>query len=101
MTTTAVSAPTYVYSHTIGNQATPPAHGFSGPVDVAVGQNGLLYVLCSYYEYNPITKFAVKCSINEDYLGHFGRYVATTASLPGPTPSPWTNRATCTSLTSG
>jgi DNA-binding beta-propeller fold protein YncE len=74
MTTTSVRTPTYVYSHTIGNQATPPAHGFSGPVDVAVGQNGLLYVLCSYYEYNPITKFAVKCTINEDYLGHFGRY---------------------------
>jgi DNA-binding beta-propeller fold protein YncE len=74
MTTAAVSTPTYVYSHTIGNQATPPAHGFSGPVDVAVGQNGLLYVLCSYYEYNPITKFAVKCTIDEQYLGHFGRY---------------------------
>jgi DNA-binding beta-propeller fold protein YncE len=76
MTIQAVSAPTYTYSHTIGNQATPPAHGFSAPVDVALGQNGLLYVVCDYYEYPPTSKFIVKCTIDEEYLGAFGSYGA-------------------------
>ena len=74
MTTTAVKTPVYKYSYTIGNQATPPAHGFSGPVDVALGKDGLLYVACSYYEYTPSWKFVVKCNMDEDYLTHFGKY---------------------------
>jgi len=74
MTTTAVKIPIYKYSYTIGNQATPPAHGFSGPVDVALGKDGLLYVACSYYEYTPSWKFVVKCNMDEDYLTYFGKY---------------------------
>ena len=67
-------SPSFKYSYTIGNQAVPPAHGFSGPVSVAVANNGLLYVLCSYYEYVPAWKFVVKCNMDEDYIKHFGSY---------------------------
>ena len=74
MTTAAVKVPTYKYSYTIGNQATPPAPGFAGPVDVALGKNGLLYVVCNYYEYAPSRKFVVKCNMDQDYLAHFGSY---------------------------
>ena len=35
-------SPSFKYSYTIGNQAVTPAHGFSGPVSVAVDNNGLL-----------------------------------------------------------
>ena len=76
MTSTATRTPTYRYSYTIGNQATPPAHGFSGPVSVACAGNGLLYVMCSYYEYQPAWKFVAKCNMDEEYLGAFGSYGA-------------------------
>ena len=72
--TPATGTPTFRYSYTIGNQATPPAPGFSGPVSVAVAGDGLLYVMCSYYEYQPCWKFVAKCNLDEDYLGHFGSY---------------------------
>jgi len=74
MSTTAVSTPVFTYSHTIGNQATPPAEGFTAPVDVALGKDGLLYVICDYYEYPPTSKFVVKCNVDEEYLGAFGSY---------------------------
>ena len=73
---TTLTKPTYRYSYTIGNQATPPAHGFSGPIDVALGPNGLLYMACSYYEYTPSWKFVAKFNMDEDYMGHFGSYGA-------------------------
>ncbi len=74
MTTEAIANPTFEYRYTIGNQGTPPAHGFSAPVDVALGRDGLLYVVCSYYEFPPTVKFVVKCNVDEDYLAHFGSY---------------------------
>ena len=74
MTIQSIASPTYEHRQTIGNQGTPPAHGFSAPVDVAVGPNGLLYVVCSYYEYPPSSKFLVKCNMDEEYLGAFGSY---------------------------
>ena len=74
MATPAVSNPTFPYRYTIGNQGTPPAHGFSAPVNVALGPDGLLYAICDYYEYPPTVKFVVKCNLEEDYLAHFGSY---------------------------
>ena len=62
------------YKYTIGNQAVPPAEGFSGPVDVAIAEDNELFVACSYYEYPPARKFIVKCNMDEDYLGYFGSY---------------------------
>ena len=74
MSTLANANPTFVYSQTIGNQSTPPAHGFSAPVSVAIGTQGELFVICNYYEYQKNTKFIVKCSMDEDYIQHFGSY---------------------------
>lgn len=64
----------FEYLYTIGNQAVPPAEGFSGPVDVAIAANDELYVACSYYEYPPARKFIIKCNMTEDYLNYFGSY---------------------------
>jgi DNA-binding beta-propeller fold protein YncE len=74
MTTKTIFTPTFRYSHTVGNQATPPAHGFTAPTGVAIGPNKLLYVVSDYYEFNQVGKFVVKCTIDEDYLGAFGSY---------------------------
>ena len=74
MSKAGVSSPVFIYGHTIGNQGTPPAHGFTAPVDVALGKGGLLYVICNYYEYPPTSKFIVKCTVDEEYLGAFGSY---------------------------
>jgi DNA-binding beta-propeller fold protein YncE len=72
MSTKAVSSPTYQYSHTIGNAAASGQKGFRSPVDVALGQGGLLYVLNHSYEFQSDGKWVTKCTIDEDYLGVFG-----------------------------
>ncbi len=72
MTTTAVAAPIFIYYKVIGNQSGPPRPGFTAPIDVALAPGGLMYVLSSYYEYDPKAKFVVKCNMEEDYLGAFG-----------------------------
>ena len=69
-----ISKVKFEYIYTIGNQAVPPAEGFSGPVDVAIADNDELYVACSYYEYPPARKFIIKCNMNEDYINYFGSY---------------------------
>ena len=69
-----ISKVKFEYMYTIGNQAVPPAEGFSGPVDVAIADNDELYVACSYYEYPPARKFVIKCNMEEDYLNYFGSY---------------------------
>lgn len=74
MSTQAVATPTFQYSHTIGNQGTPPMPGFTAPTAVALGQGGVLYVVSDYYEFNPMGKFVVKCTIDEGYFGAFGSY---------------------------
>ena len=74
MSTLAVSTPTYRYSQTIGNQGGPPVAGFTGPVDVALGPEGLLYVISSYYEFSGQGKFVSRFNLNEDYLGAFGAF---------------------------
>ena len=63
MSTLANANPTFVYSQTIGNQSTPPAHGFSAPVSVAIGTQGELFVICNYYEYQKNTKFINKIGL--------------------------------------
>jgi len=74
MSTPAISIPTYQYSHTIGNAAAANQAGFRSPVDVALGQDGLLYVLNSSSEALAQGKWVAKCTIDEDYLGSFGSY---------------------------
>ena len=84
MSTRAISKPIFRYDHTIGNQASPPAPGFTAPTALALGPGGLLYVVSDYYEFNPNGKFVVKCTIDEGYLGAFGSYGTEEGQLTWP-----------------
>ena len=65
----------YEYIKTIGNAAAPGQIGFRNPVDVALGQSGLLYVLNHAAENTPNGKRVAKCTIDqEDFLGEFGTF---------------------------
>ena len=71
MTTTTTQL--YDYSHTIGIYALQ-GRGFNNPVDMAFGENGLLYVLnragpevSQRMPYKRVTM----CTVDEDYLGEF------------------------------
>ena len=74
-TTSRRDTATYEYIKTIGNAAAPGQIGFRNPVDVALGQNGLLYVLNHAAENTPNGKRVAKCTIDEeDFLGEFGSF---------------------------
>lgn len=63
----------YRYSHTIGFYA-QVGRGFNNPVDVAVGRNGVLYVLNragADTEIRMIYKRVTICTVHEDYRGEF------------------------------
>ena len=65
----------YEYIKTIGNAAAPGQIGFRNPVDVALGQRGLLYVLNHAAENTPNGKRVAKCTIDEEnFLGEFGTF---------------------------
>ena len=62
------------YSHTVGFFSLGPGRGFNSPVDVALGPNGLMYVLNrtgpeigERLEYKRVTI----CTVDEDYHGEF------------------------------
>ena len=72
-TTSRPNTASYEYLKTIGNAAAPGQIGFRNPVDVAVGQHGLIYVLNHAAEAQPNGKRVSKCTIDdEDFLGDFG-----------------------------
>lgn len=63
----------YCYSHTIGFYA-QTGRGFNNPVDVALGRDGVLYVLNragSDVELRMPYKRVTVCTVAEDYLGEF------------------------------
>jgi DNA-binding beta-propeller fold protein YncE len=63
----------YCYSHTIGFYA-QIGRGFNNPVDVALGRDGVLYVLNragSDIELRMPYKRVTMCTLDEDYLGEF------------------------------
>jgi DNA-binding beta-propeller fold protein YncE len=63
----------YRYSHTIGFYA-QNGRGFNNPVDVALGRDGVLYVLNragSDVELRMPYKRVTMCTLDEDYLGEF------------------------------
>ena len=63
------------YVKTIGNAAAPGQIGFRNPVDVALGPEGLLYVLSHAAENTPSGKRIGKCTFEEEYfLGEFGSF---------------------------
>jgi DNA-binding beta-propeller fold protein YncE len=63
----------YRYSHTVGFYA-QNGRGFNNPVDVALGHDGVLYVLNragSDVELRMPYKRVTMCTLDEDYLGEF------------------------------
>jgi DNA-binding beta-propeller fold protein YncE len=65
----------YRYIKTIGNAAAPGQIGFRNPVDVALSEGGLLYVLSHAAENTPSGKRVAKCTFEEEYfLGEFGSF---------------------------
>jgi DNA-binding beta-propeller fold protein YncE len=62
------------YSHTIG-RAEFSGPGFRVPVGVARGEGNRLYVLNRSYEGRPDGKRVTICTVDEEYIGEFGRGV--------------------------
>jgi DNA-binding beta-propeller fold protein YncE len=63
----------YHYSHTVGFYA-QNGRGFNNPVDVALGRDGVLYVLNragSDIELRMLYKRVTMCTLDEEYLGEF------------------------------
>ena len=60
------------YSHTVG-LFSDLGRGFQNPVDVALGRDGILYVLCRAQDrYGPLPfKRITKCTVAGDFLGEF------------------------------
>jgi len=63
------------YSHTIG-RAEFSGPGFRAPVGIARGADNRLYVLSRSYEARPDGKRVTICTVDEEYIGEFGRGVA-------------------------
>ena len=63
----------YEYSHTMGRNSFRGI-GFRNPVDVALAEGGKMYVLSRGIEYEPRSARVGICTIDEEYLGEFGRY---------------------------
>ncbi len=68
--------PSYRYSHSIGFQGGGEGgRGFNDPVDVAVGRDGVLYVVNRGdidTEVRLLAKHVAVCTVDEEYLGKFG-----------------------------
>lgn len=63
------------YSHTIGMLALT-GRGFSNPVDLALGENGVIYVINrsnSFQAPMGATRVTI-CTIDEEYVGQFGTF---------------------------
>ena len=68
---------TYRYSHTIGHQSFMGGPGFFQPTDLAVGRDGVIYVVnhgLPERESGYPGVRVVMCTVDEEYLGDFGRY---------------------------
>ena len=64
---------TCAYSHTVG-LFSDLGRGFQNPVDVAIGRDGLLFVLCRAQDINPSNlpfKRITMLMVNGDYMGEF------------------------------
>lgn len=77
----------YKYSHTIGqNEISGP--GFKIPVDLALGKDGIIYVLNRGFEEIPVGRQALRVTmltIDEEYEGQFGGYGKGEGQLMRPT----------------
>jgi len=69
-----ISVAAYEYSHTIGFHSLR-GRGFNNPVDVAVGRDGVLYVVNRVGPEVTVRlgyKRVTMCTVEEEYLGEFG-----------------------------
>ena len=69
-----VGTASYTYSHTIGFNSTS-GRGFQHPIDLAIGPNGVLYVLNRAGPEVAIRvahKRVTMCTVDEQFLGEFG-----------------------------
>ena len=67
---------TYRYSHTIGQQAFD-GPGFHQPTDLAVGQDGVIYVVNRCFTEDELFHPGIRVvmtNVEEEYLGDFGGY---------------------------
>jgi DNA-binding beta-propeller fold protein YncE len=86
MVSVAIRGRPFTYSHTIGLLSLT-AKGFSNPVDMAVGENGVIYVLNRSNSYQAMMG-AVRvtiCNIDADYIGQFGGFGQGDGQLTWPT----------------
>ena len=59
--------------------------GFRGPMDLALGPDGLIYVLNRGFQYRPEAVRVTRMNINEDYLGQFSQFGEEDGDLFWPT----------------
>jgi DNA-binding beta-propeller fold protein YncE len=75
MVSVAIKGRPFTYSHTIGLLSLT-AKGFSNPVDMALGEGGLMYVVNRSNSYQALMN-AVRitiCNVEGDYIGQFGSF---------------------------
>ena len=74
------------YSHTVGTLALT-GRGFSNPIDLALGANGLVYVL-NRSNSNQASQGAVRitiCTLDDEYVGQFSGFGEEDGQLTWPT----------------
>src|ERR671926_1254376 len=73
--TVSVKLRPFRYSHTVGMLALT-GKGFSNPIDLALGSNGLVYVLNRSNSFQaPMGAVRVTiCTLDEEYVGQFGSF---------------------------
>ena len=63
----------YEYTHSIG-RGEFSGRGFRVPMDLALAKGGKIYVANRSWEYRPDGVRVTMCTIDEEYLGEFGRF---------------------------
>ena len=103
---TAVAGRAWVYSHNIGRNGAA-GMGFSQPVSIAAPRTAWVYVTNRATEQNPGGIRVTKFTVEQEYIGEFGRQGLAYGDKLSPAPSPgfpawpWTAPATFTLPTSG
>ena len=86
MVSVAIKGRPYTYSHTIGLLSLT-AKGFSNPVDMALGEGGVMYVVNRSNSYQALMG-AVRvtiCNIDAEYIGQFSTFGEDDGQLTWPT----------------
>lgn len=64
---------TFTYSHSVGRNEFAGS-GFRNPMDLALGEDDVVYVLNRSYESRPDGIRVTVCTLDEDYISEFGSY---------------------------